>query len=85
MGVDCELQGVRMTLEEIESFRRSLKVCPKCGSREGFWFTIKPEGGYGQCKHCGAVLEACEVYSLGGEDKKSAQGKREILRRRLRL
>jgi translation initiation factor 2 beta subunit (eIF-2beta)/eIF-5 len=55
--------GRSLSLEEIEAFASSLKVCPKCGSGEGFWVAANREKSYAQCKHCGAILEFCEVLS----------------------
>ena len=52
-----------MSLDEIDAFARSLKTCPKCGSEEGFWLAANREKSYVQCKHCGAILEFCEVLS----------------------
>lgn len=52
-----------MSLDEIDAFARSLKTCPKCGSAEGFWLAANREKSYVQCKHCGAILEFCEVLS----------------------
>jgi transcription initiation factor TFIIIB Brf1 subunit/transcription initiation factor TFIIB len=45
--------------------------CPKCGSNEGFWLAANREKSYAQCKHCGAVLEFCEVLSYTDKDKRS--------------
>jgi transcription elongation factor Elf1 len=50
-----------LSLEDIDAFARSLKTCPKCGSGEGFWLAANREKSYVQCKHCGAILEFCEV------------------------
>jgi ribosomal protein L37AE/L43A len=69
--------GEKLSLEEIEALRRSLKNCPKCGSGEGFWFTPKRDRGYIQCKHCGATLEICEFFSQAEESKVS----KELLRK----
>jgi ribosomal protein L37AE/L43A len=70
-----------MSLDEVEAFHRSLKACPKCGSNEGFWLTPRRHTGYVQCKHCGAILEPCETFSIReGVQKKSGQDKRGILR-----
>jgi len=74
-----------LSLEEVEAFRRSLKVCPKCGLSEGFWLTAKRDRSYVQCKHCGAIIELCEVFSVEGAAKKDAQSRRGILRRELRV
>jgi transcription elongation factor Elf1 len=74
-----------LSLDEVEALRRSLKVCPKCGSSEGFWLTAKRDAGYVQCKHCGAVIELCEVHSIEAGAKKGSQSKRGILRRELKF
>lgn len=74
-----------MSLEEIEAFRRSLKVCPKCGSSEGFWLTAKLDTSYVQCKHCGAIIELCEVLSKERAAKKRAPSKHGILRIKLKF
>jgi ribosomal protein S27AE len=50
-----------LSLEDIDAFARSLKTCPKCSSGEGFWLAANREKSYVQCKHCGAILEFCEV------------------------
>lgn len=74
-----------MNLDEVEDFHRSLKACPKCGSSEGFWLTPKRNTGYVQCKHCGALLEPVEAFSIREGAKKGEQGKRRILRREFRF
>ncbi|MCL6579490.1 MAG: hypothetical protein K6T73_08920 [Candidatus Bathyarchaeota archaeon] len=71
-----------MSLNEIEAFHKSFKSCLKCGSSEGFWLYVNRHGGYLQCKHCGSILELCEVFPLEGKREVS---KLEILRRKLRL
>jgi hypothetical protein len=58
-----EESGQNLSLEEIEAFASSLKVCPKCHSSEGFWVAANREKSYAQCKHCAAILEFCEVLS----------------------
>lgn len=58
-----------MSLEEIEAFANSLRTCPKCGSSEGFWLAANREKSYAQCKHCGAILEFCEVLSYSDTPK----------------
>ena len=73
-----------MSLEEVEAFYRSLKVCPKCGSSEGFWLTAKKDTSYVQCKHCGAIIELCEVFSKERATKKTASHGHGILRIRLK-
>ncbi len=52
-----------MDIKEIEDFLKSLKACVKCGSVEGFWLVAKFDRCYVQCKHCGEMLEFCEVFS----------------------
>lgn len=74
-----------MSLEEIEAFARSLEVCPKCGSSEGFWLTAKQDKSYVQCKHCGAIIELCETLSKERATKKGAQSRRNILRIKFRF
>jgi transcription elongation factor Elf1 len=69
-----------LSLEEVEAFHRSLKVCPKCGSNEGFWLTAKRDRSYVQCKHCGAIIELYEVSSIEKGAKKSAQSGRAVLK-----
>jgi translation initiation factor 2 beta subunit (eIF-2beta)/eIF-5 len=73
-----------LSLEEVEAFRRSLKVCPKCNSSEGFWLTAKRETSYVQCKHCGAIIEVCEILSEERIMKKRTSSKHGILRIKLR-
>jgi len=70
-----------MGLEEIEAVYSALKNCPKCGSNEGFWLSVKSDAEYIQCKHCGALFEICEVFSTGGEKSKSSIGRAGILRK----
>jgi translation initiation factor 2 beta subunit (eIF-2beta)/eIF-5 len=74
-----------LSLEEIEAFHKSLKVCPKCGSSEGFWLTAKRDTSYVQCKHCGAIIELCEVFSEERVKKKRAPSGHEILRIKFRF
>ena len=59
-----------LSLEEIEAFCRSLSRCPKCDSTEGFWLSATRERSYVQCKHCGAILEICEVFQEPRGNKK---------------
>ncbi|RLI20457.1 hypothetical protein DRO54_06265 [Candidatus Bathyarchaeota archaeon] len=47
-----------------------LKECPICGSKDGFWFIMKGERRYAQCKSCGAEFMLCTIYSLEKEEKK---------------
>ncbi|MGA2767440.1 MAG: hypothetical protein ABSF24_03900 [Candidatus Bathyarchaeia archaeon] len=74
-----ELQelGLRLDLDEIESFRSSLKSCPECSSTEGFWLVAKSDKTYFQCKHCAAILEVCEIlqHSKASKDSKRFLGK----------
>jgi len=67
--------------QELESFRKLLKRCPKCGSSEGFWLGAKLGEAYFQCKHCGTIIEAAEIVSL--EEEKKKEGKFRQLMRRL--
>jgi translation initiation factor 2 beta subunit (eIF-2beta)/eIF-5 len=62
-----------LSLEEIEAFANSLKTCPKCSSNEGFWLVANREESYAQCKHCGAILEFCEVLSYSENSKPPAK------------
>lgn len=52
-----------MTFRDVELLFGSLKECPKCGQRDGFWLVVRYERRYLQCKHCGSMLEFCEVHS----------------------
>jgi len=47
-----------------------LKKCPNCGSEKGFWFIIKRDRRYAQCKNCGAEFLLCTIYPLEHEEKK---------------
>jgi len=47
-----------------------LKKCPNCGSEKGFWFIIKRDRRYAQCKSCGAEFLLCTIYPLESEGKK---------------
>ena len=67
--------------EEIELFRKMLKVCPYCGSTEGFWLGIRLREAYFQCKHCGAIIEAAAVVPLEGKKGKGAEWMKQTLRR----
>jgi len=62
--------GKDLSFEEIEKFANSLKTCPKCGSIEGFWLAANKEKSYAQCKHCGAILEFCEVLSYSDKPQR---------------
>jgi transcription elongation factor Elf1 len=63
--------GEDLKLQEIETALGHLKTCPKCNSVEGFWFGVKGDHIYVQCKCCGASLELFEVYRLGEEREKT--------------
>jgi ribosomal protein S27AE len=73
-----------LSLEEVEAFRRSLKVCPKCNSSEGFWLAVKRDRSYVQCKHCGAVIEVCEILSEERLVRKRTSSRHGILRIKLK-
>ena len=47
-----------------------LKKCPNCGSEKGFWFIIKRDRRYAQCKSCGAEFLLCTIYPLESEGKR---------------
>jgi len=47
-----------------------LKKCPNCGSEKGFWFILKKDRRYAQCKSCGAEFLLCTIYPLESEGKK---------------
>jgi translation initiation factor 2 beta subunit (eIF-2beta)/eIF-5 len=70
--------GLNLSLDEIEAFASSLKSCPKCGSGEGFWLVANRERSYVQCKHCGAILEFCEVLSHPEKAKGSKSAFRKL-------
>ncbi|MGQ9539091.1 MAG: hypothetical protein ACUVTE_05890 [Candidatus Bathycorpusculaceae bacterium] len=53
-----------MKLEEIIAAADKLNLCPKCGSKEGFWLGVKRNYAYVQCKSCGASFELFEVFAL---------------------
>jgi hypothetical protein len=61
--------GERLSLGEIENFRKSPGACPECKSAEGFWLIAKRESTFFQCKHCAAILEACKVFAGPKEPK----------------
>jgi transcription elongation factor Elf1 len=48
-----------------------ISLCPKCGSREGFWLGVKRSHAYVQCKSCGASFELYEVFALNGKNEPS--------------
>ena len=47
-----------------------LRKCPICGSEKGFWFIIRGNRRYAQCKGCGAEFLLCTIYPLEEEGKK---------------
>jgi len=59
-----------LRLHELEVAMSKLKICPKCHSIEGFWFKMKDDHLFTQCKSCGAEVEICEMYKLIEENKK---------------
>jgi len=71
----------RMGLKEIEAVYSAFKNCPKCGSKEGFWLSVKSDMGYIQCKHCGAIFEICEVFPISGEKGRGSVGRTGVLRK----
>lgn len=67
--------GEHLRLQEIETALAQLKLCPKCSSNGGFWFIMKGDHIFVQCKCCGAELGLCEVYKLSEGNKKSRWSK----------
>lgn len=63
--------GEHLRLQEIETALAQLRLCPKCNSNGGFWFIMKGDHIFVQCKCCGAELGLCEVYKLSEGSKKS--------------
>ena len=61
---------------EIETFRKLLKKCPRCGSSEGFWLGAKLRQTYFQCKHCGTIIEANEIVQLAEKETKEGKFKK---------
>jgi transcription elongation factor Elf1 len=61
-----------LSSDEIEELFKAVEKCPNCGSSEGFWLATKLEKKFLQCKHCGALIELCEI--LQGEDAESKGG-----------
>ncbi|MEM1589356.1 MAG: hypothetical protein QXZ68_03710 [Candidatus Bathyarchaeia archaeon] len=53
-----------MKIEEILTISAQITLCPKCGSKEGFWLGFKRERVYVQCKGCGATFELYQSYAL---------------------
>ncbi|MBS7621172.1 hypothetical protein KEJ32_03550 [Candidatus Bathyarchaeota archaeon] len=51
-----------VSFKDFELLFASLKECPKCRQKDGFWLVIKPGHRYLQCKHCGSMIEFCEVF-----------------------
>jgi transcription elongation factor Elf1 len=74
-----------LSLEEIEAFANSLRTCPKCGSNEGFWLAANREKSYAQCKHCGAILEFCEVLSYSDKPKSPSKNDSKSVFKKLRF
>jgi ribosomal protein L37AE/L43A len=60
---DSKQFGRRLSLGEIEDFRKSSWACPECKSTEGFWFITKRESTFFQCKHCAVISEASKVFA----------------------
>lgn len=56
--------GEALKLEDIEALASKFTVCPKCGSKEGFWLGVKRSHAYIQCKSCGGSFELYEVFAL---------------------
>ena len=63
--------GEPLNLKEIEEAFSRFKVCPKCGSKEGFWLGLKGSHVHVQCKSCGAKFELHEVYAISEKGKAS--------------
>jgi len=59
-----------LKFQEIEGALSNLKTCPKCNSKEGFWFGTKKDYVHVQCKCCGACFDLFEVYSFGEKQEK---------------
>ncbi|MGB9959060.1 MAG: hypothetical protein ACPLKQ_00865 [Candidatus Bathyarchaeales archaeon] len=68
-----------MKLSEIEALASRFNMCPKCGSKEGFWFGVKSDHVVIQCKTCGASFEFFEALPLTKSKKYS--WKMRLLRR----
>jgi len=46
----------------------NLEKCPVCKSKEGFWYFIRKNRKYAQCKNCGAELLLCKIYPVEKEE-----------------
>ncbi|NWF86384.1 hypothetical protein HXY32_00985 [Candidatus Bathyarchaeota archaeon] len=57
-------KGEGLKLQEIEEAFSRFKICPKCGSKESFWFGAKSSSAYALCKNCGEKFEFHEVYMM---------------------
>jgi uncharacterized Zn finger protein len=62
--------GESLRLQEIETASSHLKTCPKCSSTEGFWFIMKGDHLFVQCKNCGVELGLCEMYKFAETNRK---------------
>lgn len=62
--------GKGLNLEEVLNTWAKMTLCPKCGSKEGFWLGVKRSHAYVQCKSCGANFELYQVYSLDGKSER---------------
>jgi len=67
-----------LSWNEIEELFKTVKKCPNCGSSEGFWLALKLEKRLLQCKHCGALIEVCEVFQ--GEDARDSKSEFKALK-----
>jgi len=56
--------GELLQLREIETAFGQLRICPKCKSVEGFWFGLRQDHVYVQCKSCGSKFEFREIHNL---------------------
>ena len=63
--------GEHLKLQEIETALAQLRLCPKCSSNGGFWFIMRGDHIFVQCKCCGTELGLREAYRLGEENIKS--------------
>jgi DNA-directed RNA polymerase subunit RPC12/RpoP len=71
--------GRGLRLEEIIAAAGRLNLCPKCGSKEGFWLGVKRNHAYVQCKGCGASFELFEVFALS--EKSGASQRLKLFRK----
>jgi len=53
-------------------YAEKLKKCPVCGSKEGFWFIMKKDKKYAQCKSCGAEFLLCVIFPLEKKEESIA-------------